>query len=150
MARVTAITEGRPTTDPDEYGRGAVVLPLGGPEGHKGYGLSAMVEVLSGILPGLGFGVEPSGRHNDGCFMAVFDVEAFTPRDAFKKQVKEFADYLRATPAAQGFERVYYPGEIEHLRAMERSRDGVPVAEATWTRLEALATELGLPRPAAR
>ena len=28
---------------------------------------------------GLGFGVEPTGRHNDGCFMAVFNVAAFRP-----------------------------------------------------------------------
>jgi hypothetical protein len=35
------------------------------------------VEVLCGLLTGLGFGVEPTGRHNDGCFMAVFNVAAF-------------------------------------------------------------------------
>lgn len=139
--------DGRPTTDANEYGRGAVVLPLGGAEGHKGYGLSAMVEVLSGILPGLGFGVEPSGRHNDGCFMAVFDVEAFTSRDAFQAEVREFAEYLCATPPAEGIERVYYPGEIEHLRAAERRRDGIPVAEATWVRLAELAAELGVESP---
>jgi len=32
---------------------------------------------LCGLLTGLGFGVEPTGRHNDGCFMAVFKVDAF-------------------------------------------------------------------------
>jgi len=36
-----------------------------------------MVEVLCGLLTGLGFGIEPTGRHNDGCFMAVFNVAAF-------------------------------------------------------------------------
>ncbi|MFL6815487.1 MAG: hypothetical protein ACJ8EK_15775 [Bradyrhizobium sp.] len=38
-----------------------------------------MVEILCGLLTGLGFGVEPTGRHNDGCFMAVFNVAAFRP-----------------------------------------------------------------------
>jgi LDH2 family malate/lactate/ureidoglycolate dehydrogenase len=50
-----------------------------------------MVEVLCGLLTGLGFGVEPTGRHNDGCFMAVFNVAAFRPLREFKKEVAEFA-----------------------------------------------------------
>ena len=69
--------EGRHTTDPTQYRKGGALLPLGGTEGYKGSGLAAMVEVLCGLLTGLGFGVEPTGRHNDGCFMAVFNVAAF-------------------------------------------------------------------------
>src|SRR5215470_8708782 len=60
--------EGRQTTDPKDYRKGGALLPLGGTEGYKGSGLAAMVEVLCGLLTGLGFGVEPTGRHNDGCF----------------------------------------------------------------------------------
>ena len=119
----------------------------GGPEGHKGYGLAAMVEIFSGILTGLGFGVEPSGRHNDGVFMAVFDVGAFRPLDEFKTEVTEFAEYLRSTPTMAGVERVYYPGEIEHLRASRKRRDGVDIAPATWERLAALAGELDVDLP---
>src|SRR5438552_8199978 len=57
--------EGRHTTDPKQYRKGGALLPLGGSEGYKGSGLAAMVEVLCGLLTGLGFGVEPTGRHND-------------------------------------------------------------------------------------
>ena len=71
--------DGKPTTDPTQLRQGGALLPLGGTEGYKGYGLAAMVEILCGLLTGLGFGVEPTGRHNDGCFMAVFNVEAFRP-----------------------------------------------------------------------
>src|SRR5918911_193396 len=63
--------DGRNPTDPKEYRKGGALLPLGGTEGYKGSGLAAMVEVLCGLLTGLGFGVEPTGRHNDGVFMAV-------------------------------------------------------------------------------
>src|SRR5258706_15336050 len=79
--------EGRHTTDPKDYRKGGALLPLGGTEGYKGSGLAAMVEVLCGLLTGLGFGVEPTGRHNDGCFMAVFNVAAFRPLKDFKKEV---------------------------------------------------------------
>src|SRR6201996_7554904 len=62
--------EGKPSTDPGVLKRGGALLPLGGAEGYKGTGLAAIVEIMSGLLTGLGFGVEPSGRHNDGCFIA--------------------------------------------------------------------------------
>src|SRR5215475_11979411 len=60
--------DGRQTTDPRALRKGGALMPLGGTEGYKGSGLAAMVEVLCGLLTGLGFGVEPTGRHNDGCF----------------------------------------------------------------------------------
>jgi uncharacterized oxidoreductase len=120
------------------------MLPLGGPEGHKGYGLSVMVEILSGILTGLGFGINPGGRHNDGCFMAAFDIEAFRPLDEFKREVTEFAAYLKSTPPAAGFDAVYYPGEPEHLRSQRLLKEGISVEDATWHRLTSLANEYGI------
>ena len=136
--------EGRPTTDPSDLAKGGVQLPLGGSEGHKGYGLSVMVEIFSGILTGLGFGHDPSGRHNDGCFMAAFDVEAFRSLEEFKGEVTQLARYLGETPPAEGFDRVYYPGELEHIRTRQRLAEGVPVEDATWRRLAELAEEYGL------
>ena len=98
----------RRTSDhrPRQFRKGGALLPLGGTEGgYKGSGLAAMVEVLCGLLTGLGFGVEPTGRHNDGCFMAVFNVAAFRPLKDFKKEVAEFARYLKATPTVGGLDR---------------------------------------------
>ncbi len=57
-----------------------------------------MIEILSGILTGLGFGNDPSGRHNDRCFMAGFNVQSFRPLEEFKKEVTEFVRYLKDTP----------------------------------------------------
>src|SRR5919202_5400265 len=112
--------EGRPTTDPNQLRQGGALLPLGGTEGYKGSGLAVIVEILCGLLTGLGFGQEPSGRHNDGCFMAAFKVAAFRPLADFKREVAEFARYLKATPPAEGSRGVLYPGEIEHLREQDR------------------------------
>lgn len=137
-------SQGRPSTDPTAPRQGGAILPLGGSEGHKGFGLSAMVEILSGLLPGLGFGVEPTGRHNDGCFMAVFRVEAFRPLAVFKQEVTDFARYLTETPPAEGVERVYYPGELEYLRAQRGRAEGLYVEESTWQELAGLAEEFGI------
>ena len=136
--------DGNATTDPFNYGKGGVLLPLGGPEGHKGYGLSVMVEILSALLPGLGFGVEPTGRHNDGCFLAVFNTAAFRDLATFKREVAEFAAYLKDTPTAAGFNEVLYPGEVELRTEKQRLADGVPVDDETWGKLAGFADKFGL------
>ena len=137
-------SDGKQTTDPTRLRKGGALLPLGGTEGYKGSGLAAMVEVLCGLLTGLGFGVEPTGRHNDGCFMAVFKVAAFRPLAEFKKEVAEFARYLKATPPSEGSPGVFYPGEVEHMREQERRKSGIDVEDATWDKLRTLAGEYGL------
>jgi len=136
--------EGRHTTDPREYKKGGALLPLGGSEGYKGSGLAAMVEVLCGLLTGLGFGVEPTGRHNDGCFMAVFNVAAFRPLKDFKKEVAEFARYLKETPRSEGSTGVFYPGEVEYIREQQRRISGIEIEDTTWDKLRALAGEYKL------
>jgi LDH2 family malate/lactate/ureidoglycolate dehydrogenase len=137
--------DGALTTDPQQLFQGGALLPLGGPgEGYKGYGLAVMVEILCGLLTGLGFGVEPTGRHNDGCFMAVFKVDAFRPLQQFKQEVAELAHYLKSTPPSEGSSGVLYPGEIEHRTESERIRNGIEIEAATWKKLQTLAESYGI------
>lgn len=136
--------DGNDTTDPAAINDGGVLMPLGGDIGYKGFGLSTMVEIFSGLLTGLGFGIEPTGRHNDGCFMAVFNVAAFRPLEQFKQEVTELAAYLKDTPTVAGIDEIYYPGEVEHLCEQRRLVDGIAVEEATWAKLTALAEKYGI------
>ena len=135
---------GKPTTDPRQLRQGGALLPLGGSEGYKGSGLSVIVEILCGLLTGLGFGIDLSGRHNDGCFLAVFNVTAFRPLAEFKREVAEFAQYVKATPPAEGSQGVLYPGEIEHQREQDRRQNGIDVEDTTWNKLRALADQYNL------
>jgi uncharacterized oxidoreductase len=136
--------DGNPTTDPNDFKKGGVLLPLGGDEGHKGFGLSAMIEILSAVLPGLGFGVDPTGRHNDGCFIACFNVEAFRPLATFKKDVTEFAQYLKATKPQKGVKEIYYPGEVEYLKEQDRLKNGIEVDDKTWDNFKKLGAKYGI------
>jgi uncharacterized oxidoreductase len=136
--------DGKQSTDPNSFRPDGALLPLGGTEGYKGSGLAVMVEILCGLLTGLGYGVEPTGRHNDGCFLAVFNVEAFRPLATFKKDVADFAHYLKDTPLSEGSSGVFYPGEMEFRREQERGKNGIAVEDATWNKLRSLATEFGL------
>ena len=136
--------DGNPTTNPEDYYQGGAILPVGADQGHKGYGLSFMVEMFSGILTGLGFGIDPQARHNDGCFIAVFNVEAFRPLAEFKKEMRDFAEYVKDTPTAPGFSQVYYPGEVEWLTEQRRLKDGIFVEDETWEQISKLIQEHNL------
>ena len=135
---------GQPSTDPNDLDLGGSILPIGGDQGYKGYGLSVMVEVLSGILTGLGFGVDPKGIHNDGCFVMAINIEAFRSLKSFTKDITEFAAYLQATPLAPGAHRVYYPGELEYITTLERKDKGIFVEDATWQRITSLIKQYGI------
>jgi uncharacterized oxidoreductase len=136
--------DGNPATDPVAYADGGALLPLGGGQGHKGYGLGFMIEVFTGLLTGLGFGVNPGGRHNDGSLMIVLNPAAFRPAETFRAEVTAFARYIKETPLAPGVKEVYYPGELEWRNAQERTRTGIPVEDATWSTVLTTATALNL------
>jgi hypothetical protein len=144
--------DGRPTTDPSQLRQGGALLPVGGTEGYKGYGLSVMVEILCGLLTGLGFGVEPTGRHNDGRFMAVFKVDAFRPLAEFKKDIGEFAQYLKATKPAESRKqqrRLLSRRDRASARtgpARERSRAPPGTNCVAWPKATVSPSSSGLPK----
>ena len=97
------------------------------------------VETFASLLPGLGFGIDPKGRHNDGSFMLAIDPSAFMPLAEFKGQVEGFVKYLKETPPADGFKEVLYPGEKEYYTQQQRRAEGIPIEDSTWKRLTELA-----------
>ncbi len=136
--------DGNPSTDSADLANGGAMLPLGGEQGHKGFGLGFMVEIFAGLVTGLGFGVNPAGRHNDGSLMVVLNVAAFRPLDQFKRDVADFARYIKATPPAPGVAEVFYPGELEWRTERERRQNGIPIEDETWNALLRTANSLDL------
>ena len=141
---------GKPMTDPDEI-LGALVrgeaslLPLGGPDeetgGHKGYGYSTVVEVLSSALQGGAFLRAITGV-NVGHFFMAFDISAFTEPEEFKRTAGDIMRSLRSSRRMPCRERIYTPGEKEHLARLERK--GVPINESLRAELAQMRDELGL------
>jgi LDH2 family malate/lactate/ureidoglycolate dehydrogenase len=77
-------------------------------------------------------------------FMAVFNVAAFRPLKDFKKEVAEFARYLKSTPPSEGSKGVFYPGEVEYLREQQCRQNGIEIEHATLEKLRALAGEYNI------
>ncbi len=126
---------GELTREPDQVLDNGALLPLGGPaelRGYKGYGLSLLVDLLSGVLSGSAYGKEvghPSdeGNADVGHFFASIKVENFRPINAFKTDMDNYIRTLKATPKLPGQDRIYIHGEKEFDLAEKYLRDGVPL-----------------------
>ena len=129
--------EGRPTTHPRDHGAGGVLLPFGG---HKGYGISVMIELITGGLSGLGttlLRAPGAGREQGMVYMAV-NISAFQPLDEFNRQVDAFVEQLKKTPCAEGVEEILLPGEPEWRCRAQREQKGIPLPDGTWKRIQAI------------
>ena len=93
---------------------------------HKGYGLACMVDILSGILTGGGYGANP-GRPNFGHYVAAYNIEAFVDTGDFKRTMDEWLRMLKSTPPAPGHDRVLYAGLVEAEVEAERRANGIPL-----------------------
>ena len=141
---------GRETDDPGAVWAGGWLLPLGGlPEtgGYKGYGLAAMVDVLSGVLSGIGISPMLAAVEGVGQFFGAIRVDGFQPRQAFEAMMDRAVREWRATPPLDPARPVLVPGDPEHQTERERRARGVPLHPALVADLEALGAELGEPFP---
>ncbi|MPZ61691.1 MAG: Ldh family oxidoreductase [Propionibacteriales bacterium] len=130
--------DGNPSTDPAAFLNGGTLMPLGGDQGHKGYALSFAVESLAAVLSGIGFGSDPDGFPNDGILLVLLNIAMFRSLEGFREEMREFVEYVKASPPAPGVETVLYPGELEQRRREERLRDGIAVPEKIWSELQSL------------
>jgi uncharacterized oxidoreductase len=137
--------EGRPSTNASDFYDGGTVLPLGGTQAHKGYVLTFMIEALADVLSGMDYKEDVSRDWPiiDGCFMAVFNVEAFRPLAEFKAELGGMLEWVTSSAPAEGHERVHYPGERSFLRG--RDGDGTAeIAEDVWSSVLKVAADLGV------
>jgi len=141
--------DGLALTDPHRLHPHGALLPLGGtPLGgaYKGFGLTLLVDILSGALSGFGTSVEiDPGITAAHCFGAL-RIDAFEPLAEFLEHMGRTIDTLKATPMPAGAPEVRIPGELEHALAGERRAAGaVPLHPAILEGFRAAADELSVP-----
>jgi LDH2 family malate/lactate/ureidoglycolate dehydrogenase len=152
---------GQPGIDPAKilhnltYQVGGGILPLGGLGelfgGHKGYGLAVLVDILCGVLSGGDFGAdivdEPGSHARVSHFFGVIRVSAFQDPGAFRGAMDRMLRDLRATPPAEGEERVYYAGLKEFEHEAMCARQGVPLTAKVYDQLVEVGTARGVSPP---
>ena len=134
---------GQPTIDPATAIDG-LLQPIGG---FKGTALAMIMGILSSMLSGAAYGTELGDMQagpragTDGHFVAAISVEAFEDVDRFKERVDAAIRQIHACRRAPGVERIYAPGEPEHIRRAEYTRDGIPLNPVELADLGQVAAE---------
>ncbi len=141
--------EGEPTTDPVAALSG-LIQPMAG---HKGYAISVLMDVLSGVLTGSGIGPEVAGpyqaerRSMAGHMLIALNIEVFQPLAAFNARMEEMIEGLHGAKLAKGAEKIFYPGEMEAGNNARFREEGLTLPADTLADLEKLAAETGIPKP---
>ncbi len=151
--------EGRPTDDPDILRKGGSMLPLGGDRehgSHKGYCLSAIVDIFSAVFSGAGFGpfvppsvaylpVPPKGNgEGTGHFFGAMRIDAFREKDEFKAAMDKWIETFRNAKSAEGQPPVLIPGDIEREQEKINKEKGICLIPAVAIELNDIAAETGM------
>ena len=112
--------------------------------GHKGYGLSFVVELLGGTLSGQGCAGGERKMKSNGVLMTVYNIEHFTDLDTYYDEVEDLIRHVQTSRLSKGFKEILVPGEPEFRSALKREEDGVEVDDTTWSRICVEAEALGL------
>jgi uncharacterized oxidoreductase len=144
--------EGRPTTDPNSlYGSPpGSILPMGGSQAYKGFGLGLMIEIFTGAISG---GVcarpVPYAKKGNCVFMMLIDPAGFGGAEHFQAEVKQLVEYVKSCPRIEGCEEILLPGDPERRLFAKRSAEGIPLDDENWNALAKLGEKLGIALQAA-
>ena len=109
-----------------------------------------MVDVLSGILSGAGFGlVLPRRDLVMGQWFSAWQIEAFIDTREFENQLNDLAQQIRQIEPLENINSVIMPGDKEEQSRQDRLIDGIPLDQETIEQLEDLAQETGISMPIA-
>ena len=135
-------SEGNPTDDPWALSKGGWLKPFGE---YKGYGLQLVVELLGAVLTGSQSGLDPDRIPvvTNGVLAIALNPEAFIGLDKFKEETDSLLGKVKELTPLPG-KRVLVPGKPELESKEKRLREGIPLPEETWTKIQELALRLGV------
>lgn len=152
---------GNNSTDPHQLKQGGSLLPLGSDKthgSHKGYGLSATVDILSAVLSGANYGpwvppfvafLEPSANPvgaGIGHFFGAMRVDGFRPAQEFKDHLDNWVERFKSAKTVDSSKGVIIPGEPEYEFEKERHINGIPIIDVVVKDLNELADKLAIHR----
>jgi L-2-hydroxycarboxylate dehydrogenase (NAD+) len=151
--------EGQPSNDPGILKEGGSMLTLGGDYehgSHKGYCMSAIVDIFSAVFSGANFGpfVPPSVAYlpvldekvgeGTGHFFGAMRIDAFQEKQAFKNQMDKWIETFRAAKPAVGHDKVLIPGDIERENETRIMKEGIRVIPAIAKEMKEIANKLNI------
>ncbi len=141
--------DGRPSRDPHVIDPGAKgsLLPLGGREyGHKGFGLSLMIEMLTHGLAGFGR-PDSEKRWGANVFLQVLDPDFFGGREDFLRQTDYTIERCHASTPIDPAQPVRLPGEMAQQRMRAAQASGIDLSAAVQSALSDAARRYSVKMP---
>jgi L-2-hydroxycarboxylate dehydrogenase (NAD+) len=140
---------GKETTDPKAALDGGAILPIGG---YKGYGITLMIEILTGVLTGSNFGdqvagVEEDGKRKNGHLFIALDIEKFMDITTFKERLDELVKMVKSVPRIDESKEILLPGEIEWTKRLKQEEDSVRLTSQVHGVVKTLCEEYGVEFP---
>jgi len=148
---------GNTSTNPHQLKEGGSLLPLGSDKdhgSHKGYGLSATVDIFSAVLSGANYGpwvppfvafleppTDPVGE-GIGHFLGAMRVDGFRPAQDFKDHLDNWIERFKSAKTVDPDKKVIIPGEPEFAYEQERRISGIPLIDVVVNDLNELAKKL--------
>lgn len=142
--------QGRPTCDPNTlYGNPpGSILPMGGLQAYKGFGLGLMIEIFCGALSGGVCAREvPFAKKGNCVFMMLLDPSHFGGADHFRNEVNQLTEYVRSCPRLDGVEKILLPGDPERAYLKKTQAEGISLDAENWQALIQLAARLKVDAP---
>ena len=140
-------SNGLETTDASvifSKGGGGAMQPFGL---HKGYGLMVMCELLGGALGG-NFTMQPgnprAGATLNNMLSIILDPGAVGDLAEYDAEVSAMIDYIYASEAAEGVDKVLIPGDPERQSVAARSTHGIDIDDNSWQDITNAAAAAGL------
>jgi LDH2 family malate/lactate/ureidoglycolate dehydrogenase len=148
---------GNNTNNPEDLKGGGSLLTLGSSKemgSHKGYGLSAFVDIFSGVLSGANYGpwVPPfvsflplapdmPGK-GIGHFVGAMRVDGFRPLADFQTNMDQWIQRFKSSQTIEGQDEVIIPGEPETQMFKQRTANGIPLIDAVYLDLQQICSDL--------
>ena len=115
---------------------------------HKGSGINFMMEMLGGALTGNGvcgaLNEKERRKFSNGMLSIYIEVEKMVDFDYFRKEVKSYAEFVRASKPSQNNDKVLIPGDKEISTKEERLKFGIPVPPLVWENIKQTANKLNV------
>src|SRR5690606_8947044 len=120
---------GEPSVDARELKSGGSLLPFGGDRdhgSHKGFALSASVDIFSAVLSGANYGpwappfvaflgpLADAPSEGLGHFLGAWRVDGFRPVDDYKKDIDQCINRFKEAGRINASQPVIIPGEPEY------------------------------------
>jgi LDH2 family malate/lactate/ureidoglycolate dehydrogenase len=151
--------DGNAALNPADLKNGGSLLPLGSDKehgSHKGFGLSATVDILSAVLSGASYGpwappfvafMDPLPNQPGeglGHFLGAMRVDGFRPIEDFKANMDNWIQRFKDAKPIDENQKVIIPGEPELEAEKDRKINGIPIIDAVVKDLNEVAEKLGL------